>query len=80
MSIQVIPAWEKLIKKAGADIELNFCKCHYTELTDESNLIAMDNMTQFGYRDAINKRQGLTPAHVKLALAELAKYHACGYA
>ena len=43
------------------------------------SIIAMQNLASLGYRDAVNKKKGLSPEHVKLALAELAKYHACGY-
>ncbi len=76
----MIPAWKKMVADKGADIELNFCDCHYTEFNDEGSLIAMQDMRTLGFRDAINKKKGLSPPHVKLALAELAKYHACGYA
>ncbi len=37
-------------------------------------------MNKHGYRDAINKLKGLSAPHVKLTLAELAKYHALGHA
>ena len=33
-----------------------------------------------GYRAAIDKKKGLSPKHVRLALDEMAKYHALGYA
>ena len=31
-------------------------------------------------RDAVNKKKGLSPKHVLLALDEMAKYHALGHA
>ena len=40
----------------------------------------MQNLNTLGYRDAINKKRGLSPKHVRLALDEMAKYHALGYA
>ena len=34
----------------------------------------------FTLRDAVNKKKGLSPKHVWLALDEMAKYHALGHA
>jgi hypothetical protein len=56
---------------------------YFTEFNkdvEKGSIIAMQNATTFGYRDAINKKKGLNPEHVGMALSELAKYHACGYA
>jgi hypothetical protein len=52
----------------------------FNEDVEKGSVIAMQNATTFGYRDAINKKKGFNPKHVKMALSELAKYHACGYA
>ena len=72
-----------MIGERKADIDLNFCQVYFTEFFDDPELgsiIAMQNLASHGYRNAINKKKGLSPEHVRLALAELAKYHACGYA
>jgi hypothetical protein len=72
-----------MIAKCNAGISLNFCNLYYTEFNEdveEGSIIAMQNAIPLGYKDAINKKKGLSPDHVRLALSELAKYHACGYA
>ena len=83
MFCQIIPAWKKIIEERGADITLNFgdiCFTEYFEDLDQGSIIAMQNLNTLGYRDAINKKRGLSPKHVRLALDEMAKYHALGYA
>lgn len=80
--LQVIPEWKKIIEDKKAGIELNFGDLYYTEYFSEvekGSIIAMQNLNTLGYRDAINKKKGLSPQHVKLALDEMAKYHALGY-
>jgi hypothetical protein len=72
-----------MIADRNADISLNFCEVYYTEFNEDvekGSVIAMQNATSSGYRDANNKNKGFNPEHVKAALSELAKYHACGYA
>ncbi len=79
--MHVLPAWKEMLRRSGSDIDLHFCDCHYTELSGDTSIIALDNLSKNGgYRHAINKTRGLNASHVRLALAELAKYHACGYA
>ncbi len=69
-----------MIQERNANISLNYCEYFYSEMSESSSLLAMQNMQTLGYRDAVDKRLGLTPETAKLALSELAKFHACGYA
>jgi hypothetical protein len=71
-----------MIAERKADISLNFCHLYYceNENVETGAIIAMQNATTLGYRDALNKKKGLSPPEIRLALSELAKYHACGYA
>ena len=81
---EVLPAWRKMIRDRGAEKEIviNYCTAPYTEFhedQDKGSVIAMENLTYQGYRDAVNKRKGLNPDHVKLALEQIANHHALGY-
>ena len=40
----------------------------------------MENLRNMGYKDAVNKKMGLTPDYVFLVMEEMAKYHASIYA
>lgn len=83
MYSELIPAWQRLIDERKARIELNFCPSPFTEFhqdIDKGSIIVMENMKFMNYRDAIDKRKGLSIHYVKLALTELAKFHALGYA
>ncbi len=73
----LIPAFKKL---AGDKIELNFAECHYTKQSDDEFIILMENLKAVGFRDAIDKKCGLGRDYAKLALGEIAKFHAVGYA
>ena len=68
-----------MVSENNADIDLNFAELFYTELSDKTSFIAMQDMSVLGYQEAINKRKGLNPDHIKLVLKELANFHACSY-
>ena len=80
---KIIPQWKNIIEERKANIRLNFGDIYYTEFSpdvQEGSIIAMQNLNTLGYRDAVNKKKGLSPKHVSLALDEMAKYHALGHA
>ena len=82
MYTKIIPEWKRIIEERRVDMKLNFGDIYYTEDTDVEmgSIIAMQNLNTLGYGAAINKKKGLSPKHVRLALDEMAKYHALGYA
>ncbi len=75
--------YNEMAEKKGATYRINNIPAPYTEFhQDEENkrcIIAMENLQYHGYRDAPNKKKGLSLAHAKLALEEIAKFHAFGY-
>ena len=80
----VLPAWKKMIKDREAEIHLNCHASPYTEYQegweDGGSIIVMENMNKLGFKDAIDKKWGLDIHHAMLAMKELAKFHALGYA
>ena len=41
--------------------------------------LILDHMKNYGWRDAINKKQGLDLSHIKMAVEWLAKFHGLSY-
>jgi hypothetical protein len=71
-----------MIADQNAGFTITLAESPYTEFHKDTtdSIILMENMANQGYRDAINKKKGLSPPYVRAALTALAKYHACGYA
>ena len=86
MYVDAIPNFKRLIKERGANLEVNYPNCPYTELDlDDTNhptnsILVMENLTRSNYRDATNKKKGLGLSYAKVAMEEIAKHHALGYA
>ncbi len=79
----LLPKWNGLAKEKGLSFKINNFLAPYTEFnTDDSgkrSILAMENLQYQGYKDAPNKKKGLTLAHAMLALEEVARFHALGY-
>ncbi len=79
----VIPAWKKLCQKRNAAFELNCFPALHTEFHEDTvkgSMLVMQDLAHLGYRDAVNKKKGLSLSHAKVVLEEIAKFHALGYA
>ncbi len=79
----MLPAWNRLAKERGASFMINCLESPYTELhedVEKGSILMMQNLRHLGYEDAMDKKKGLSVAHTKLVLGELAKFHALAYA
>ena len=79
---EIVPAWHKIINERKADIKLGFSNCLYTEFHQDpakGSLIVTENLQQNGFQEPVGKKDGLSLAHVKLVMEELAKLHALGF-
>ncbi len=80
---EILPAWKKLIEEREAGFAITCYDAPYTEFNDDmekGSLVVMQNLQPRGFEDARDKKHGLDMHHARLALAELAKFHALGYA
>ena len=80
---KVLPAWKKLIQDRKANFEIMCFDSPYTEFNEEmaeGSILVMQNLKTLGFHDSFDKLSGLDITHAKLALSELAKFHALGYA
>ncbi len=78
----ILPKWNALAEEKGASFRLNCFATPYTELHDDPgkrNVLAMQNLRHLGYADAPDKKKGLSLAHAKVVLAEIARFHSLGY-
>ncbi len=79
----ILPAWNDLAKERGATFALNCFAAPYTEFHEDpakGSILIMQNLVHLGYEVAENKEQGLSLAHAKISLEEIARFHALGYA
>ena len=58
---------------------LEYCPLVYVDETDGKEAIVLEHMKQFGWRDAINKKGGLSLDHVQLVLEWMAKFHGLSF-
>ena len=79
----VLPAWNKMAEEKGASFRMNNIPAPYTEIQpddgDKRSILVMENLALHGYRDAANKKKGLSLVYAKAALEEIARFHAMGY-
>ena len=62
---------------------LNLFDSPYSEFSDDlkvGSVLALQNLKQFGFEEAEGKKKGLSLRYARLALEELARFHAVGYA
>ncbi len=75
--------WNEMAQEKGAKFRLNNYLAPYTEFNPDDSgkrsILAMENLQYYGYEDAPHKKLGLSLDHVKLALEEVAHFHALGY-
>ncbi len=80
---KVLPAWKKLIRERKANFEITCHDVAYAEYHDDvekGSILALQNLKSLGFDDALDRQNGLDIHHARLALAELAKFHALGHA
>ena len=77
-----LPQLNSFIKSSGLEneIQFNFPPCPHAELAEEEFYFFMENMKECGYAVEFNKKLGLDAQHVRVALDELAKFHATTHA
>ena len=80
----IIPAWNRMAKEKGASFRINNLPAPYTELYPEEegakrSILVMEDLACHGYKDAINKKKGYSLAHAKVALEEIARFHALSH-
>ncbi len=79
---EMAPKWNGIAAERKASFRLNSFAAPYTELPKDDSgrsILAMENLTYQGYTDAPHKKKGLSLAHAKVALEEIARFHALGY-
>ncbi len=62
-------------KALEKELELNFPVSPYTDYTDSTSVIAMENLNCLGFTESAGK-QGLDLDYCRAALTQLANYHA----
>ncbi len=76
----MLPRWSQMSEQ----VKLNACHVPYTEMRRGNNkrsIIVMEDLNKSGFRHAVNLyKGGFTLEHTKLALTEVAKFHALSYA
>ncbi len=80
---EIVPKWHRLAEERKASFRINSFDSPYSEYHEEEgrrSILVMQNLRHCGYTDAPNKKKGLTLAHAKVALEEIARFHALGYA
>ena len=78
------PKMRRLIEAKKAEVELPLVQSPHAEFHPEDeaepSFVFMQNMKVCGYSDPPEKKKGLKPEYVKLAMEALAKFHAVSYA
>lgn len=74
MYTRIIPAFEKLYKTKGLDIEIG-PRCLKICRKVPSDIIVMDDLCSLGYKVA-NRQEGLDQVQVEMILEKLAQFHA----
>lgn len=80
---ELLPALEKLVEEKKANFRFSSWPSPYAEFNEDiskGSILVMKNLKTLGFRDAIDIKRGLDIYHAKLALEELAKFHALGHA
>ncbi len=79
----VLKKWNSMAEEKGASFRLNDIKSPYSEFHGDGggkrSILVMENMKHLGYEDVADKKKGLSLAHAKLVLEEIARFHALGY-
>ncbi len=78
----ILSRWNKLAEERGASFRLNCFKAPYTELHGEDgkrSILVMQNLQNYGYTNPPERKKGLSLAHAKVVLEEIAIFHALGY-
>ncbi len=83
----LLPEWKNLLRERGSPFELNCPEAPYAEFHPEEgrrSVLVLQNLRHLGYASASvgggGGGGGLSAAHARLALEELAKFHALGRA
>jgi len=77
----LLPALKDFLSSKGLpDLLPNFCSVPYSAWTEDDKVLIMQNLKDEGWRDAINKKEGLDIEHVRAAIKWMATYHAITYA
>ncbi len=80
----MLPEWRRLIRDKGAKFDINCFESPYSEIHDDvqkGSILVMENLKQHGFSDDVfDRTKGFDIHHAKVALEELAKFHALGYA
>ena len=73
--------WNKLAEEKMASFRITNFDSPFAELGKKGkrSILVMENLCHHGYTDAPNKKKGLSLDHTKMALEELARFHALGY-
>ena len=78
---KLLPALKDFLSAKGLpDLLPNFCSVPYSAWTEDDKVLIMQNLKDEGWRDAINKKEGLDIEHVRAAIKWMATYHAITYA
>ena len=80
---EMLPKWNKLAAERGAPFITNNFVSPYAEYhggKEKRSILVMENLLSHGYTEPPNKKKGLSLAHTKVALEELARFHALSYA
>jgi len=73
----LVPMLEKfLADKDQLHLLPPLCQIPFASWSDDDRILVMQNLKTQGWRDAIDKKQGLDVSHLRLAFKWLASYHA----
>ena len=81
---KVLPAWKRLITDRRASFDITCFDSPYSEFhrdwQEGGSILVLQDLRAHGFRNAVDRKWGLNLHHAELALEELAKFHALGYA
>ena len=77
---ELLPEWRRLLADRGSPFSLSCAGSPYAEFNpDGRSVLVLEDMRPRGY-SVVEDRSRLTENHLKVALEELARFHALGYA
>ncbi len=81
---EILPAWKNLMRERKAEFSINCYESPYSEYHEDwqegGSILVLQDLRTHDFKDGIDKKWGLDLYHSKLAMEELAKFHALGYA
>ncbi len=80
---EMLPKWKKMMKERNVSFTVNLHESPYAEFHKDwkkGSILALQNLKPLGFGNVENRTKGFNIHVAKLALEELAKIHALGYA